>query len=300
MLHYLFKPEKKMSIKPAIKFYLPIIVISIATFLSLPSAMAVQSASAAPPPTRICEIIGTNLRNLSIVAGPKNDLSTCPTCDPKELASEFPETIACPGDATKLCANWHYRFIWKNMSPSLAYVDLSSDQAVKSINDNGSLYGYPPLSVEPTGSGLNNYDVRWIRWTSNASTYEANFITPIAKARIASAGGKSGNFQGFCLIQGAGQVTETPPAYTSEKKTTTADGNEFCTQVNPATQCEVGVDCQTREILPSVPLSDVVGVDGYAATYVAIPGQQCPTFVTDNGTPHTRYYCSGGYCYVYP
>jgi hypothetical protein len=285
-----------MRIKTDIKFYL-LVVISIASFLPLAPVMASGMTASIPVPApalsppRSCVITGSGGKSLTIVAGPDFTSS-----DPTAQASEFPEAIPCPDDATKICAKWNYRFIWQGMNPSLSYVDLSSDQAVKSISTTGSLYG--SLPDDDSDSGLKNYDVRWIKWTSNAATYQSSFITPIAKARSASAGGKSGTFKGFCLIQGAGQVTQAPQAFTAEKRTTTTDGKEICTIVDPTTQCEVGVDCQTHAILPSEPLSTVIGVEGDPATYVAIPGQQCPTFVTDNGGPNTTWYCSGGRCYI--
>lgn len=264
--------------------------IFVVSFLPVPSSMA-QLAPALNPP-RICELNGTSGRKLTIVAGP--DFNGGPT----DLADNFPETVPCPG-GNGLCSQWNYRYIWLNMNPSLAFVDLSSDQAVFAISNGGNLSS-AGAGESQSGSGINSYDERWIKWSANAVTFNASVTTAMAQPRAASAGGKSGNFAGFCLIQGAGVGGGfAQPAVTAEKRTITEDGHEFCSIVDPATQCEVGIDCQTRELLPSVPLAEVIGVDNAPAVYLAIPGQQCPTFATDNGTPHTRYYCSGGKCYPY-
>lgn len=247
-------------------------------------------------PQRSCVIKGgRGGKSLTIIAGP--DLNDSGSTDP---IGEFPETVDCGSDT---CSKWNYRYIWNKMNPSHAYADMSADLALTSTSTSTSNNNEPGHIYDSLGP--NNMDTRWIRWTSNEKTFDASFVTPTATPRIASAGGKAGKFEGFCAILGAGVPVpgEQKPAQdtlVAEKLIRTADGVEICTLVDPVTQCETGIDCATREELPSKAIKDLILAHELPVIEISIPGQACPTFVTYDGEDDTRYYCSGGRCYYYP
>ncbi|MGH8551153.1 MAG: hypothetical protein ACRERU_21615, partial [Methylococcales bacterium] len=162
--------------------------------VGLSMAQVLAPALSAP---RTCQINGTSGKTLTIVAGP--DLS--PGAGPTDLATDYPETVPCPG-GIGLCSKWNFRYIWLNMNPSLAFVDVSSDQAILAVSNTGNISN-AGAGESQSGSGVNNFDLRWIKWSANSVTFNASVTTTSAQPRVASAGGKSGNFQGFCLIQGA-------------------------------------------------------------------------------------------------
>jgi hypothetical protein len=89
-------------------------------------------------------------------------------------------------------------------------------------------------------------------------------------------------------------------AVIAEKKVITEDGAVICLRADPTTQCEVAVDCDTGEVLPSIPVQEALRIGENPVLYVAVPGEPCQTFTVDDGVAgSTRYYCSGGYCYAY-
>ena len=279
--------------KKTLKKIIANVVIPIVSFFPVTELMAEIAPGLIPP--RICELARKSGEKLTIVAGPDLTASDSSTT----LASQFPETVTCPS-GTGLCSKWNYRYVWENMKPSLAFVDQSSDLAILAISQAGNV-SQAGKGFYKSYLGKNNFDVRWIKWNANNTTFDASFITPIAQARVASAGGKSGKFKKFCLIQGAGIGDGfVQDSVTAEKRTISADGSEICTLVDPMTQCEVGVNCNTGAVrTDAIDLEDLVKVDGDIAITASVPGQQCPTFILDNGLPNTHYYCSGGRCYAY-
>lgn len=268
------------------------LLLPVSVFIALMSNTAVYAADLAPAldPTRDCTIPGKGNKKLTVIAGPAN---TIVVDNSEELATEFPEQVPCPNGETGTCSKWTYRYIWKGMNPDHAYADMSVDVALKEISWTGDLY---PL-------GEYNADTRWIRWSSNASTFDASFITSNAKVRSAAVGGKSGKFEGTCLIQGAGVPIEyngfAQDTIVTSKVITSKDGDKICTKVNPATQCETAFNCDTDDPIASIPLEELVDIFGDDVINFSVPGQQCPTAVFDNNLPNTRYYCSGGRCYAF-
>ncbi len=67
----------------------------------------------------------------------------------------------------------------------------------------------------------------------------------------------------------------------------------ICTQVDPKTQCEIQVPCQTGEKVETKTLAEVLGVD---KAIVDIENHACATFSLDLGHQKNPYYCSGGFC----
>jgi hypothetical protein len=93
-------------------------------------------------------------------------------------------------------------------------------------------------------------------------------------------------------------------AVISEKKVITEDGAEICLRVDPITQCEMAVDCDTGVELSYISVQEAFRIGDETSSnpvlYVAVPGEPCQTFTADDGIPgSTRYYCSGGKCYPY-
>lgn len=275
------------------------LLLPVGVFIALMSTTAVsEDLAEALDPTRICTISSKG-KVLTIVAGP--DLNTPETTN---FAAEFPINRPCPPESelTGLCSQWNYRYLWGKIKPSLAYVDMSSDLTLVSIDNSGN-FSKAGAGEPQSGSGENNYDARWIKWSEHGTNFDASFITSLAEPRIASAGGKSGNFEGFCAILGAGVPIKNngyaQDTLVAEKIIRTSDGDEMCTIVDPVTQCETGVYCGTLDVLPNIAIASLINANNLAVIEVSVPGQACPTFVTNDGLPDTRYYCSGGRCYYF-
>lgn len=192
-----------------------------------------------PPITelpRTCNL-GTNV---TIVAGHGGDSTAL-----------FPRVVSCPGPdcptgfpGSGEFKLWEYVFTYNGVNPSNAFLSVSADT--------GLFFATPTAAVSSfcggdsqSKAGLSTCDVRFLRFNANGSTFNAAYLTSSDWApRIATAGAKAGNFQQFCLLAGAGKLTdETGNSVTHVTSQTPGCDYEF--DVGPGGQDIVAGSLQT-------------------------------------------------------
>jgi len=157
------------------------------------------------------------LGKLSIIAGPNPGKPKS-----RKPAVKFPKRVRCPNNASKFCSEWRYHFSWKGSVGKLKSVRLSFPLHLKLLSKVASKYGTtvctdktaanqnPPSSRKipgPENLSKSSFESRWIdcEVDPSAKRIDVSFITPLAKAGIASAGGfVSPGSHNYCVIAGAG------------------------------------------------------------------------------------------------
>ena len=92
---------------------------------------------------------------------------------------------------------------------------------------------------------------------------------------------------------------------TVSKRIITEDGQEFCIEEDPYTQCGKLVPCPGSNAMISEPIPlDQLLTDQQTGENVTVllnpsAGGGCPSFTIKSGVNSYYYYCSGGRCYYY-
>lgn len=182
------------------------LVVAAVALLPLTEAVATEGGGVTvptgvgAPPQRSCSIpAGTG--SVQIIAGPG------------PAGTPFPLTVTsladgfCPA-SPGTCLRWDYQWIYPaGVNPSLTFLTLDSDLNLINAAGNSTRVN-PPIIGDPSDVGFGVAEVRVVRFTANAATFNASIYTATnAQVGKVTAGFKSGNKQGFCGIQGA----EKPP-----------------------------------------------------------------------------------------